>query len=55
MQEEHALAEAPQRRRAEFARAGLALAHAVGEARSHVMHEQVGEQVNRLTLQRLDR
>ena len=45
MQEEHPLSEPPQRRGAELARTGLALADAVGQPDAHVVHQQVGEQV----------
>src|SRR5258708_18383381 len=54
MQEEDALPQAPERSAAELPRAGLALAYAVGQPYPHVVDQQVGEQVDRLPVQRGD-
>src|SRR6185369_6305136 len=55
VQEEDPLAETPQRRGAEFPRTRLALAYAVGQTVAHVVHQEVGEQVDGLLAKRRDR
>jgi hypothetical protein len=52
VQEEDALTQAPQRRAAEFPWSGLALADAVGEPDAHVVHQQIGVEICRLTAER---
>jgi hypothetical protein len=48
MQEENALADAPERRSAKLVGAGAALRDAVGEPYTHVVNEQVGKKIGRL-------
>ena len=45
MQEEDPLPNSPQRRRAEFVPNRRALKDVIRQARSHVVHEQIGEQI----------
>src|SRR5580765_5991756 len=52
VQQEQALTQSPERRRAELVRAGAALDDIVGKRGSHVMHQQVRVQIHRLSAQR---
>ena len=52
VQEEHALADAPQRRGAEFVASGSTLGNIVRETGTHVMHEQVGVEIRGLIAER---
>lgn len=52
VEEEDALADSPERRGTEFVGAGAALGDAVGETFAHVMHEQIGEEIDGLTGER---
>ena len=55
VQEEDALPESPERRGAELPRPRLALADPVRQPGSHVVHQQVGVEVDRLIAQRRHR
>jgi len=55
VQEEDSLADAPEGRTAKFLRACPALGNAIREACSHVMDQQVGEEIHRLIAQGGDR
>src|SRR5439155_5796525 len=55
LQEEDALAETPERRGSELVASGLALEDVVGQARPHIVDQQVGEEVHRLGVERRDR
>ena len=46
MQEEDPLAESPKRRCAELIACGSTLRHTVGQVAAHVVHEQIGEEVD---------
>src|SRR5258708_21469050 len=48
MQEENPLPHAPKRRGAELSRTGLALAHSVRQPYTHVVDQQVGEEIDRV-------
>jgi hypothetical protein len=50
MQEKQALPDAPQRDGSELVRPGGALDDVVGEPGTHMVHQQVGEQVRRAIL-----
>src|SRR6267378_12849 len=54
MQEEDALPQAPQRSAAELPRTGFTLADSVRQPYPHVVNQQVGEEVDRLPVQRSD-
>jgi hypothetical protein len=51
MEEKQSLADAPQRSGAKFVRPGGALDDVVSEPRTHVVHEEIGEQIYRPILQ----
>src|SRR5437879_6169981 len=54
MQEKDAFPQSPQRRGAEYPRAGLSLRDAVGQPHAHVVQQQIGEQVDLLMPERRD-
>src|SRR5207245_1383630 len=55
VQEKDALPQAPERRAAELPRTGLALTHAVRQPYTHVVDQQIGEEIDRFPVERGDR